>query len=120
MNGAKIKMNQNQKNIKVDVETHQKIKYLARTLNVKQNNFIKELIEQIFAVACTYETANVVYYPCISASYVTVQFSGKNRLISGSNKSMDEDELEALIERKLVNNVSNKKSNKAKVSAYAR
>jgi hypothetical protein len=85
------------KSIKVDLETHEKIKFLAKTLNLKQSMFINELIDQIFNIGCTYESANISYYPSIQSSYVMCQITGKNRLISGKNRDLD-DEIAKLID----------------------
>lgn len=96
MNENKI-LNQNQKTIKVDVETKQKIAFLAKALNQKQSMFLNELIDNLFTIGSSYPNANISYMPCITSSYLYIQWSGKNRnLIFGKNKDLNS-EIEKLV-----------------------
>ena len=97
-----LKYKSNQKSVKMDTETQQKLKIIVKALNQKQSRFLKRLIDEIFNVCGTYETANVSYYPSITGSYVMVQFTGRNRLIIASNKEFDTSVLEVKIPTKLA------------------
>jgi hypothetical protein len=100
-----LKSKSKQKSVKVDVETYEKIKYISKTLGSKQARFLKELIDEVFSVCGTFSTANVSYMPCISSSYLYVQFSGRNRLICSKGNFSDsegEAELNKKIKEELV------------------
>ncbi len=95
-----IKNKPSQKSVKVDAATYQKIKFLSSILNKKQSNFLSELIDNLFTVANSYyPSANVFYYPNLSASLVTIQWSGNRSLIMGKNPESFDDEIAQLVER---------------------
>lgn len=113
-----VKSKLNNKTIKVDVATKEKIAFLAKALNQKQSNFLTELIENLFAVGCSYpESANLSYMPCITSSYVYLQWAGKNRnLIFGKNQDLEKEIQEKLLNRKSPETAKSKKT-KVKVVA---
>jgi hypothetical protein len=96
----KLSVKLNQKSIKVDAATYQKIKFCATILNQKQSNFLSELIDNVFSIANQYyPKANVWYYPSLSSSQLTIQWSGKSNLIVGKNPDSFDDEIAQLVER---------------------
>lgn len=72
------------KDIKIDLETHEKIKYLSDASNMPISKFLKELIDQIFQVGASFEKANISYVHSILRSSVELRFDGKSRLKIGS------------------------------------
>ncbi len=95
-----IKNKPSQKSVKVDSATYQKIKFCASILNQKNSNFLSELMDNVFYIANQYyPKANVWYYPSLSSSQLTIQFSGKSNLIVGKNPESFDDEIAQLVER---------------------
>ena len=86
-----IKNKPKQKNVKVDVQTYEQLKYMSNTLNLKQNRFLSDLINELFNICGTFQKANVSYMQSVTGSYVMVQFSGRNRLIFGTESDLLKD-----------------------------
>jgi hypothetical protein len=104
-----IKNKSNQKSVKVDTTTYQKIKFISSILNQKQSNFLSEVIDNIFFIANQYyPKANVWYMPSISQGLLTVQFSGKSSLIVGKNPESFDDEIAQLVKRTSQNRPAKK------------
>ncbi|MCW4047580.1 MAG: hypothetical protein NWE99_08490 [Candidatus Bathyarchaeota archaeon] len=75
----------------------------------------------MFTVANSYyPSANVFYYPNLSASLITIQWSGNRSLVVGKNPESFDDEIAQLVERTFQNRpVKKAKADKKAVEVVA-